>query len=101
MITASIDVTKIDKNKIVVGKKGGKYINLVLIENRNGVDKYGNDGFIAQETTKEERNAGKRGAILGNYRLKSPNGGAAPARPSKQDSEEKPTDDDDDDDTPL
>lgn len=68
MIVISIDVTKIDKSKIFEGKKG-KYLKLVLLENREGEDQYGNAGMCVQDTTKEERESGNRGAILGNFKV--------------------------------
>ncbi len=65
IIRCSINVTKIDKAKMYVGKKG-TYLNLVLIENKEGPDQYGNDFMVVQDTSKEERERGIRGAILGN-----------------------------------
>ena len=65
--TAKIDVTKIPKEAIFVGKKG-KYIDVVLMENRDGTDDYGNDGFVAMSVSKEDREAGKKGVIIGNWK---------------------------------
>ena len=65
--TAKIDVTKIPKEAIFVGKKG-KYIDVVLMENRDGTDEYGQDGFIAMSVSKEDREAGKNGVIIGNWK---------------------------------
>ncbi len=62
-IVAKIDVTKIDKNRIFVGKKG-KYIDIVLIETPN--NEYGDSHMVVQQVTKEERKAGVKGPILGN-----------------------------------
>lgn len=64
IIKLSIDVSKIDKSKLYNGQKG-TYLNAVLMF-KDEPDKYGNIGFIVQDTTKEEREAGKRGEILGN-----------------------------------
>lgn len=61
-----IDVTKIPREAIFIGKKG-KYVTLVLHENKDGRDAYDNDGFAALEISKEEREAGERGAIVGNW----------------------------------
>lgn len=73
IVNLSIDVTKIDKSRLKEVKlKAGttaKYLNLTLIENRNGRDQYGNDGMVIESATKEERAAGQRGAILGNYQI--------------------------------
>jgi hypothetical protein len=67
MIVLKIDVTKIDKNHIFVGKSG-KYIDCILNENKDGVDQYGNIGFIAQSVSKEAKAKGDRGPIIGNYK---------------------------------
>ena len=45
-ISIKIDVTKIDKAKIFIGKKG-KYIDLVTFINTGEEDKFGNNGFIS------------------------------------------------------
>ena len=62
MIKLQIDVTKIDKAKLFKGEKG-TYLNCVLIETPNSPY---SDYMIVQDTTKEERDAGIKGAILGN-----------------------------------
>jgi len=67
MQTLNINVTKIDKSAIYEGKSG-KYINLTLMENRDGEDQYGNAGFIVQDIGKERREAGERGPIVGNWK---------------------------------
>jgi hypothetical protein len=67
MIIAKIDVTKLDKTKFHKGQKG-IYADLVLIPNKNGVDQYGYDGFVSQGVSKEDRAAGVKGPIVGNYK---------------------------------
>lgn len=71
MISLKLDASKIDKERIFHGRTGAKYIDLVLIENRGGTDQYGNDGFVKQECTKEERTSGNppQMPIIGNYRV--------------------------------
>lgn len=61
-ITARIDVTKIDKARLYQGKKG-KYLDVVLIPS-NG--KYDDTHMVVQSVSKEERDNGVRGNILGN-----------------------------------
>lgn len=77
----NIDVTKIPKEKIreVPGK--GKYLDLVLFDNRCGTDDRGNDGFVAVGVTKEEREAGVRGPIIGNWKHVGKKPQAAGAKP--------------------
>ena len=67
IITGSIDVTKIDKSKIITGEKG-KYLN-VTIRLNDEKDQYKNDGMITQSVNREERIQGERGTILGNVRI--------------------------------
>jgi hypothetical protein len=78
-IKLSINVTKIPRERIKPGKNG-KYIDLVLFENKAGTDQYGNDGFISISVTKEEREAGTRGEIVGNWRNLGSSAPSAPAR---------------------
>lgn len=73
MTKLNINVIKIDKTAIYKGKNGnGKYLNLVLFENRGGKDQYGNDGFIVQELSKEQREAGNKGPIVGSWKRFEP-----------------------------
>lgn len=79
MFTLSIDVTKIDKSllKEVVKKDGTKavFLNLICWPNEDGKDQYDNDGTVKQSLSKEQRDAGTKVKILGNYKVK----GDAPA----------------------
>lgn len=65
LIKGSIDVLKINKDKLFAGKKG-KYLNIVLIPTPNS--EYG-DWMIVEETSEDERKAGERGTILGNAKV--------------------------------
>lgn len=84
MIVIKLDVSKIDKTKIFVGAKG-KYLDLVLVDNKSGVDQYGNSGFIAHSTTKEERLAGVRGQIVGNFKYVGASSQPAALSPEPED----------------
>ena len=66
-VTLKIDVSKIDKERLFKGQKG-TYLDAVVFLDTE-VDQYGNNGMIVQSVSKEERAAGKRGAILGNARI--------------------------------
>lgn len=68
MTKLSINVTKIDKSHLIEGKSG-KYLELILNENKGGPDQYGNDGFVTQGVSKAAREAGQRGPIVGNYKI--------------------------------
>lgn len=68
-ITLRIDVMKIAKQHLYQGKNGAKYLNLAIFENRDGPDKYDNTHYIVQDIPKEARDAGEKGAILGNAKI--------------------------------
>lgn len=73
MIKANIDVSKIDKNRLLLGKAHAdgtreKFLSVVLMDDQNGRDKYGNDGFVCEEVTAEELETGRPAAIIGNWR---------------------------------
>jgi hypothetical protein len=89
MIKININVTKINKDRIVAGKKLGpdgkplgKYLGLVLFENRDGVDQYGNHGFVKEDVSQADREAGVQGTIIGNWKdtSRTQQSAAAPAR---------------------
>ena len=67
IIKTSIDLNKIPKDKIYVGKKG-KYlpITITLI---NEPDQFGNQGPVVVEQTKEERDAKAEKTYLGNVKI--------------------------------
>jgi hypothetical protein len=67
MQSLNINVSKIDKSALHDGAKG-KYLNLTLLDNREGTDQYGNDGMIVQDLGKDRRLAGEKGPILGNWK---------------------------------
>lgn len=66
MISVRVDVTKIDKARLYKGAKG-TYLDIVLMPSRDS--KFGDDFMVVQSITKEEREAGQRGAILGNAKF--------------------------------
>ena len=67
-INVSIDVTKIDKDRLVKGAKG-TYLNLTTLVDTANESQYGDPGFITQSVTKEEREAGLQTPILGNSKV--------------------------------
>ena len=62
-----LDVTKLNKDLFFKGAKG-TYADLTLMDNKDGTDQYGNDGFIVQDVGKERREAGEKGPIIGNWK---------------------------------
>lgn len=74
MFIGSIDLSKIDKNRIVTTDKdgnpfqnGGKYYNIVMWLN-DEVDQYGNIGSIQEGISKEEREGGMKSNYIGNFK---------------------------------
>ena len=64
IISASINLSLIDKSKIVKGEKGS-YYNLQIVVN-DDKDQYGNDCAIRTNLSKEERESGSKPVYLGN-----------------------------------
>jgi hypothetical protein len=84
IIAGSIDLTKIDKSRIVPGKNGAKYYNVSIILN-DEKDQYGNDVAITTGQTKEERAAKEKQTYIGNGRIVYEKGGKdVPAPGSNQ-----------------
>jgi hypothetical protein len=67
MIVCKIAVNKINKSLMFKGQKH-TYLDVVLHENRDGEDEFGNLGFISQSISKEARERGDRGPIIGNWK---------------------------------
>jgi len=67
LVALKIDVSKIDKEKLYQGAKG-IYLDAIVWLN-DEADQYDNHGMITQSVSKEEREAGVKGAILGNAKV--------------------------------
>ncbi|AKG94186.1 hypothetical protein AVT43_gp12 [Polaribacter phage P12002L] len=74
MLVGSIDLSKIEKNRIVSTDKdgkpfsnGAKYYNVVCWIN-DEPDQYGNTASVQSSVTKEEREQGQKGSYIGNLR---------------------------------
>jgi hypothetical protein len=76
-VSFKIDVTKIDKARLYVGQKG-KYLDATVFIDLDELDQYGNSGRITQDVSKEERQAGTKGAILGDSKVFWRDEGQAP-----------------------
>jgi hypothetical protein len=79
IIKTSIDLNKIPKDKIYVGKKG-KYLPVTITLN-DELDQFGNNGPIIVEQTKEEREAKADKVYLGNVKVVWTNGDNVAAAP--------------------
>jgi hypothetical protein len=67
MISLSIKTYEIEPEHIIMGKNG-KIVSVMLFENKDGRGKYGDDGIAVQGVSKELRDKGVRGKIIGNWR---------------------------------
>ncbi len=67
LLSGSIDLTKIDKSKIVEGKNGQKYYPIQVSIN-DQEDQYKNIASISTNQTKEEREAKTPKVFLGNLK---------------------------------
>jgi hypothetical protein len=81
-ITFSIDLSKIDKSKVIQGKKG-TYYNVTAFVN-DDVDQFGNNVAVATGLSKQERESGAKTQYLGNGRVVSTDGRITAAPMEKQ-----------------
>ncbi len=72
IISANIDLTKINKSKIYEGKKGKYYPITIVLNDEPG--QYGDSGYIMTEQTKDERDAKTQKEYLGNVKVVWTNG---------------------------
>jgi hypothetical protein len=86
MIRLKLNLRKLTDFRTFTGKDGIEYaafpikanaiymtektasMDVTLMDNRDGPDQYGNDGFATLDLGKERRLAGERGPILGNWK---------------------------------
>lgn len=93
-IALKIDVTKIDKEKLFKGTKG-TYLDAVAFIDTETANQYGDHGMITQSVTKEDKDKGVKGAILGNGKIIwREEGSASTAAPAQAAQEPAPFDSD-------
>jgi hypothetical protein len=86
MIRLKLNLRKLTDFRTFTGKDGVEYaafpikanaiymtektasMDVTLMDNKNGPDDYGNDGFATLDLGKDRRLAGERGPILGNWK---------------------------------
>lgn len=95
IISASIDLKKVDTTKIIKGKTGARYYPIQIFIN-DEKDKFGNDVGITDQQTKEQREAKEKKKYIGNGRTvyESNPAPSAPAE-SEEKFSEKFSDEDD------
>ena len=72
-----INLSKVDKAKLFNADSGAIYLDATLLT-KDEDDQYGNCGMIVQDVSKADREAGVKGAILGNAKLFKTQGAAVP-----------------------
>ena len=71
------------------------YLDVALFDNKDGQkSQYGDDGFVVQKVSKEARQRGEKGPIVGNWRFVEEKQASTPAPAPK--AAPKPADDDED-----
>ncbi len=83
MIKASINLAKVNKEKLFTSQKGEKWLNIVIWEN-DEPDKFGNTHAIQQSFSAEDRKAGIKAPYIGNGKAGGGKGNDAPAAPAKK-----------------
>ena len=66
-VRVKIAVNKIDKERLFRGKN--TYLDMTTFIDLDQQDQYGNNGFCSQDVSKEEREQGVKGPILGNVQV--------------------------------
>lgn len=64
-IRVKLDVSKIEKARLFKGQKG-VYLDATCFIDLDEKGQYGDNGMVTQDVSKEEREAGVKGPILGN-----------------------------------
>jgi len=67
-VSLKIDVSKIDKARLFKGAKG-MYLDATVFIDIEGFDQYDNSGMITQDVSKDEKQQGVKGNILGNCKV--------------------------------
>jgi hypothetical protein len=68
-VNLSIDVKSIDKARLVQHQNGKVYLNMTAFIDPDSPGAYGDHGMITQDVSKEEKDQGVKGAILGNAKV--------------------------------
>ena len=76
-LSLKIDVSKIDKARLFSGQKG-TYLDATIFVDLEQLDQYGNSGMITQDVSKDEKQQGIKGNILGNGKVFWVENGQAP-----------------------
>ena len=67
-VSLKINVSQIEKARLFKGAKG-MYLDATAFIDLDELDQYGNSGMITQDVSKEEKESGTKGPILGNAKV--------------------------------
>lgn len=76
-LSLKINVSQIDKARLFKGQKG-QYLDMTIFVDLDQLDQYGNSGMITQDVSKDEKQQGVKGNILGNGKVFWVENGQAP-----------------------
>jgi hypothetical protein len=77
-----IDLSKVDQTYVFAGKNGARYLDVAILETKPsnfGDQRDESTHVVIQSLPKQERDGGKKGAILGNMKPFSSGKSTAPA----------------------
>jgi hypothetical protein len=78
-VSLKLDVTKMDKARFFKGAKG-TYCDCTVFIDLDDLDQYGQSGMITQDVSKDEKQQGVKGPILGNCKVFWTDAQGAPQR---------------------
>ena len=67
-VALKINMAKIDQQRLFQGQQG-QYLDATIFIDMDQLDQYGNSGMITQDVSKEEKQQGTKGNILGNGKV--------------------------------
>lgn len=76
-LSLKINLNNIDMARVFQGQKG-QYLDATIFVDMKELDQYGNSGMITQDVSKEEKQQGVKGNILGNGKVFWVENGQAP-----------------------
>ncbi|MCP3656798.1 MAG: hypothetical protein GY766_18185 [Herbaspirillum sp.] len=82
-LALKINLSQIDMARAFQGKKG-QYLDATIFVEMDELDQYGNSGMITQDVSKEEKQQGVKGNILGNGKVFWIENGQAPQQAGAQ-----------------
>ncbi len=90
-VRVKLDVSKIDKARLFRGQKG-VYLDATCFIDLDEKGQYGDNGMVTQDVSKEEREAGTKGPILGNVTVfyRDDQGGQQQAPAPQQNQQQAP-----------